>query len=64
VSYSLPYGEHGTLTLYDASGRRIERMAVTRSGNVEFGSALASGVYLVRLESKQTTVTKKAVVLR
>jgi hypothetical protein len=64
VSYSLPYGEFGTLTLYDATGRRIERMAVTRSGSVEFDSALTSGVYLVRLESKQATVIKKAVVLR
>jgi len=64
VSYSLPYGESGTLTLFDATGRRIEQMAVTRSGSVEFNSALASGMYLVRLESKQTTVTKKAVLLR
>jgi hypothetical protein len=64
VSYALPYGESGTLTLYDAAGRRIERMTVKGSGSVEFDSALPSGVYIVRLETEQTTITRKAVVLR
>jgi hypothetical protein len=64
VFYSLPYTEPGTLTLYDASGRRVERINVRGSGKMEFGSALPSGVYIVRLETKQTTITKKAVVLR
>jgi hypothetical protein len=64
VSYSLPYGESGTLTLYDATGRRIERMTVTRSGSVEFSSALASGIYFVRLETPRLSITRKAVVVR
>jgi hypothetical protein len=64
VSYSLPYTEQGSLTLYDATGRRIERMAVKGSGSVELTSALPSGVYLVRLETSNTTLTKKAVVLK
>jgi hypothetical protein len=64
VTYSLPYTTSGTLTLYDATGRRIERMAVKGSGSVEFESALPSGVYIVRLETEQTTITKKAVMLR
>jgi len=64
VFYSLPYGEHGTLTLFDATGRRIERMAVTRSGSVTFNSALASGVYVVRLECGSASVAGKAVVLQ
>jgi len=64
VSYSIPQGQQGTLTLYDAAGRRIERMNVRGSGSTEFTSALSSGVYFVRLETGQTTITKKAVVLR
>jgi hypothetical protein len=64
VSYFLPYGEHGTLTLYDATGRRVERIDVRGSGKVELESTLPSGVYIVQLETKQATITKKAVVLR
>ncbi len=64
VSYSLPYGEQGTLTLFDATGRRIERMAVTRSGSVEFNSTLASGVYVVKLECGSAKITSKVIVLR
>ncbi|MCK4232638.1 T9SS type A sorting domain-containing protein [candidate division WOR-3 bacterium] len=65
VSYSLPYTESGTLTLYDAAGRRVERANIRGgSGKVEFNSALPSGVYFVRLESADLTITKKAVVLR
>ena len=64
VSYSLPYGESGTLTLYDATGRRIGRVNVRGSGSVDFTSPLPSGVYIVRLETGQTTITKKAVLLR
>lgn len=64
VSYSLPYGESGTITLYDAAGRRIERMNVRGSGSVDFSPALPSGVYFVRLESADLTITRKAVLLR
>ncbi len=64
VSYTLPQGEIGTLTLYDAACRRIERMNVRGSGKVDFNSALTSGVYFVRLESADLTITRKAVLLR
>jgi hypothetical protein len=64
VSFGIPDQQVGTLTLYDATGRRIERMAVTRSGSVEFDSALASGVYIVRLECGSSNAARKAVVLR
>ena len=64
VSYSLPYGESGTLTLYDVAGRRIERMTIKGSGKVEFTSTLPSGVYFVKLDTGYSTVTRKAVVLR
>jgi hypothetical protein len=64
VSYLLPHGEHGTLTLYDAAGRRVERVNVQGSGKVNFSSALPSGVYSVKLEAGDLTLTRKAVVLR
>ena len=64
VAYSLPYAETGTLTLYDATGRRIERVNVRGSGKADFTSALPSGVYIVRLETGQSSIARKAVVLR
>jgi len=64
VFYSLPQNQEGTLTLYEATGRRIERMAVTRSGSVEFGDGLASGVYIVRLECGSSAYTGKVVLVR
>ena len=64
VTYLLPYGESGTLTLYDATGRRVERVTIKGPGSVEFESALPSGVYIVRLESGRGSISRKAVVLR
>ena len=64
VSYSIPQGQQGTLTLYDAAGRKIKRLDVRGSGKVDFSSTLTSGVYFVRLETGQATVTRKAVVLK
>jgi hypothetical protein len=64
VSYTLPYTEQGTLTLYDASGRRVERVNVQGSGRVELGAALSAGVYIVKLDAETQSITKKAVVLK
>ncbi len=64
VSYSIPSNQQGMLTLYDATGRRIERMALKGSGRVELGAGLASGVYIVRLECDSSSAAKKAVVLK
>jgi len=64
VSYSIPQGQQGTLTLYDAAGRKIERLTIRGSGEVSFSTTLPSGVYFVRLESADLTITKKAVILR
>ncbi|MCK4333981.1 T9SS type A sorting domain-containing protein [candidate division WOR-3 bacterium] len=64
VSYSIPQGQQGTLTLYDAAGRRVGRMTVRESGEKSFSASLPSGVYFVRLESADLTLTRKAVLLR
>jgi hypothetical protein len=63
VTYSLPYDEQGTLSLYDATGRRIEQMTVRGSGKGDFKSELPSGIYIVRLETEQRSISRKAVVL-
>jgi len=64
VTYSIPAGQSGTLTLYDAAGRRIERVNVRGSSEAKLGASLPSGVYFVRLESADLTITRKAVLLR
>lgn len=51
VSYSLPLGEQGTISLYDPTGRRIESLTVTGSGSINLKSNLSSGVYFVKLET-------------
>lgn len=64
VSYTLPQGEIGTLTLYNAAGQRIARIEVSGTGSTSFGFTNSSGVYFVRLETKLRSETKKAIVLR
>ncbi len=64
VSYSIPNSEQGMISLYDPSGRRIESHTVIGSGRLTMNSALSSGVYFIKLETSQTTITRKAVVLR
>jgi len=64
VSFGIPDQQVGSLTVYDATGRRIERMEVKGSGRVEFEVGLASGIYVVRLECGSSSAAKKAVVLR
>jgi hypothetical protein len=63
IHYALPQNHEGSLTLYDASGRRVERRMVKGSGSLEFGSALPAGAYIVRLETGGLTATRKAVIL-
>jgi hypothetical protein len=65
VSYSLPLGEKGTISLYDPAGRRIESpLKVIGSGSVTINSALSSGVYFIKLETGKISITKKAIILR
>ena len=64
VSYSLLTDQQGLLTVYDASGRKMEQMAVQGAGKVKFKSTLPSGVYIVKLDAETQSITKKAVVLK
>ncbi len=63
VSYSLPLGEHGTISLYDPAGRRVESLRVQGEGSVSLKSGLATGVYFIRLETSHSSAVRKAVVL-
>ena len=63
VSFSLPQGRTGTLTLFDYSGRRMDAKQVRGYGAVEFDTELASGVFLVRLQSGSFEVMRKVVVV-
>ena len=64
VYYSIPNGEHGVLSLYDASGKRIGQKDVNGTSSVNFNAGYSSGVYFVQLKSRLGKVSKKAVVIR
>ncbi len=62
ISYSLPQGQSGTISIYDASGRKVESLKVQGSGEVGLPFALSSGIYFVRLEAGSSAITRKAVI--
>jgi hypothetical protein len=65
VRYSLPRSGPAVLTVCDVVGRVVTRQSVTagRAGVVSLDlGALASGIYLIRLESPDATETRQLVV--
>lgn len=71
ISFEQPQGGPGELRIIDVTGRLIRRIQLTsRSGQVvwdggnERGEAEASGVYFVRLETRDRVLTKKVVLVR
>jgi len=74
IQYTLPAGSAVRLSLYDASGQMIRRLAekeqpagihaVLWNGCAEDGQPVASGVYLCRLEAGGTSSTEKLLLLR
>ncbi len=62
ISYALPNGQSGSISIYDAVGRRLESRKVQGSGEVKF-LPLTSGIYFVKLNTSQSTLIRKAVVL-
>jgi len=64
VSYNMPQGFEGTLTLFDASGRRVDTKQVRGYGLVELSSEMAPGVYIVKLEVGCNILSRKVVVVR
>jgi hypothetical protein len=72
--FSLPEREHVTLTLYDASGRRVAVLAdsryeagiheVTWDGRGGSGQALTPGVYFCRLKAGRQVANRKIVLTK
>ena len=64
VSFSVPQEHEGTLTLFDASGRRVDSKQVRGYGSAEFNSELTAGVFIVKLDASNLILTRKVVVVR
>ncbi len=64
VSYALPVGQLGIISVYDAAGRIQYRMNVRGVSEVTITADLTPGVYFIRLDAGDVSVTHKAVVLR
>lgn len=62
VFYTLPPGQPGVISVFDPSGRLVERAEVKGPGFLTIGY-LPSGMYFVRLETNQDSLSQKAVVL-
>ena len=74
IPFELETSQHVVLEIFDVAGRLVERLvdgvapagrsvAVWRGTTTRGGSA-ASGIYFARLETRQTTVTRKLVLIR
>jgi hypothetical protein len=74
IKYSLSYGEHVTLAIYDAAGRHVITLvnadqsagvhSITWTGSDEDGISVTSGVYFCRLTAGSSRETAKMVLLR
>jgi hypothetical protein len=74
ISYSLPKTSNVTLKVYDLLGREVKTLVSTEqnrglhrvqwNGENNFGSKVASGIYLYRIEAGNFNVTKKMILLK
>ncbi|MBK9337257.1 MAG: T9SS type A sorting domain-containing protein [Lewinellaceae bacterium] len=73
LRFTLPKAEEVMLTISDAQGREVVRRpmsavagpnAATWNGRADSGSWLSSGVYLVRLQTEEGSVSRKVVLQR
>jgi len=69
LTYTIPFGGHVTLTVYDITGKKIQDLVnqVMTSGRhtVEFsGEGLSTGVYLIRMQAGQHNSIIKATLLK
>jgi len=63
VSYALPASQPGIISVYDAAGRIQDRMNVRGVSEVTITADLTPGVYFIRLDAGEESVTHKAVLL-
>ncbi len=74
LSFELPLSGPVTVVVYDISGRKVKELessfraaganTVAWSGRDESGSAVAAGVYLMRVQSEAGTASERVVVIR
>lgn len=69
ISYAIPNGQHVTVTVYDALGREVARLVdeYQSAGNytVRFDAAgLSSGMYIYRLETSETRLTRQMMFIK
>jgi len=74
ISFDLPKGSHVTLTVYNMLGQRIRtltdreydagRQSVVWDSRSDNGDAVASGVYLYRIEADSYVANKKMILLK
>ena len=70
ASFSVPKGEAYQLNLHDLKGRLITRLVETKSESGETqtvpinGGSLSNGIYLLQLQTSQSTQTSKIVVTK
>jgi len=59
------YKRQGELSIYDLSGKKVFNREVGGSGQVKWNAAdLPSGVYLIKLTSRNNEVTRKITLLK
>jgi hypothetical protein len=64
LSYTLPAGKTGTLSIYSADGRRILEETIEGKGVRDASALLSQGVYFARLQAGCQTVRVKLVLTR
>jgi hypothetical protein len=63
ITYVLPAGQLGIISIYDASGRLHDRVHVRGVSETRIPAALPRGIYFIRLNAGEVSVTRKAVIL-
>lgn len=65
ASYTVPRGDNGRLTVYDAAGRVVFDRRVDGKGNVTWSDASTpSGMYFVRLEHDNGSISRKVALIK
>lgn len=65
VSFTLPHSDPATIQLIDVSGRAVETVRATASGQARLsGRGLTSGVYWIKLTQRGRSVQARAVFIR
>lgn len=66
LRYSLPHGQHGTLTFYSTDGRKVESYTLDPAQSVFTWSTrnTPSGVYFARLDAENGSITQKLLIVK